>query len=282
MNAIPDTSTRRRAELADFLRSRRSKLSPVQVGLPLGRRRRVRGLRREETAELAGISVTWYTWLEQGRDISISRDTIERLSTALRLEGRDREHLFLLTGNTPPLEPSPDTQQSNDLIYKTLESLNPNPAYLLNGRWDVLAWNRTAACVFTDFEQILPYERNIVWLTFDRSTAFSKLFVDWERYARCVLGNFRVDSSLHTAKPDWTELISRLAGASNKFKEWWPNHEIAAPEGYRKELLHPTAGLLTLEAIHLQVQESADQRIVLYLPSEGTDTRRRLAKLSAG
>lgn len=279
MGADSNMHPSRRAELADFLRSRRAKISPSQVGLPTGRRRRVRGLRREEIAELADISVTWYTWLEQAREITVSRETIERLSSALKLEGRDREHLFLLTGNTPPLSPADPVLQPDDLIEKTLDSLNPNPAYLLNGRWDVLAWNRAAALVFGDFQQVAEAERNIVWLTFQRRSVFSRLFVDWDRYARCVLGNFRVDSSLHVGKPEWAELIQRLNQTSTVFSGWWPNHEIAAPEGYRKELLHPVAGLLTLEAIHLHVQESQELKIVLYLPSEGTDTRERLAAL---
>lgn len=278
MLAYPHTAEKRR-ELADFLRTRRARLSPSHVGLPAGRRRRVVGLRREEVAELADISTTWYTWLEQGRAVSVSTETLERLVSAFRLDGREREHLFLLAGfPAPPIHAGTEVKILA-LVQQALDGMTPNPAYLLNTRWDILAWNDAASRVFGDFGAIPEAERNIVWLTFKRSSYFSSLFVDWTRYAHCVLGNFRVDSSTHAGDPLWSKLIHALMTESRDFAAWWPNHEIAAPLSYRKEILHPKAGLLTLEPLHLDVQQASELKIVLYLPSSNTETEERLRLL---
>lgn len=252
---------------------------PAQAGLPMRRRRRVAGLRREEVAELAGISATWYTWLEQGRPINVSPDTLERLAAVLQLTGREREHLFLLAGHTAPPAPAESAQEVLDLVQQALESMNPNPSYVLNPRWDLVAWNRAAVRVFGDFAALPPAERNIVWLTFRRESFFSRLFVGWDRYARCVLGNFRVDSTAHVDDPRWASLTGALQQESAEFAAWWPDHAIAAPEAYRKEIMHPEVGALSLEPLHLEVQHPSRLKIVTYLPSPGTETAERLRRL---
>lgn len=278
--AVRDRSAlRRRAELADFLLTRRARLAPADVGLPNGRRRRVAGLRREEVAELAGISATWYTWMEQGRAVNVSIETLDRLAGVLSLDGREREHLFLLAGHAAPPAPSEGSQQVMGLVRQTLDSLNPTPAYLLNQRWDILAWNRAATRVFGDFGAIEEARRNVVWLTFQRDSSFGRLFVDWDRYARCVLGSFRADSSAHVGDSRWSALTGALIAESPVFADLWPNHEVAAPLMYRKELRHETAGLLTLEPLHLDVPAPAGLKIVVYLPCTDTDTPEKLRQL---
>jgi transcriptional regulator with XRE-family HTH domain len=269
----------RRTELANFLRNRRARLAPAKAGIPLGRRRRVAGLRREEVADLAGISATWYTWLEQGRAINASSDALERLASVLQLEGREREHLFLLAGHPAPTEPTETESHMMALIQQTLDNMNPSPAYVLNNRWDLMAWNDAASAVFGDFGQVPEEERNIVWLTFQRESPFSKVFVDWDRYARCVVGNFRVDSTLYVGDARWADLTSRLVRESSVFAALWPSHEVAAPIAYRKEMNHPEAGLLTFEPIHLDVQHPSRLKIVSYLSCPDTKTAARLVKL---
>ena len=134
-----------RETVSEFLRTRRARITPQSAGLPAyGGNRRVPGLRREEVAELAGISATWYTWMEQGRAVNVSVETLERLANVLSLDGREREHLFLLAGHAAPPAPAEGSQQAMGLVRQTLDSLNPTPAYLLNQRWDILAWNRAA------------------------------------------------------------------------------------------------------------------------------------------
>ncbi|WP_321476489.1 helix-turn-helix transcriptional regulator [uncultured Paludibaculum sp.] len=278
MNPTEQAAQSRR-ELGDFLRTRRAHLLPAKAGVAARRRRRVAGLRREEVAELADISVTWYTWLEQGRPVNVSTGTLERLASVFNLVGREREHLFLLAGHMAPPPVPESAQKIMNLVRQVLESMNPNPAYVLNQRWDILGWNRAAARVFGDFGAISEAERNIVWMTFQRDSFFSRLFVDWDRYAHCVLGNFRVDSTAHVNDPGWSSLKQALLRESPEFAEWWPNHEIAAPEAYRKELLHPVAGLLTFEPLHLDVQHPSQLKIVSYLPCLDTDTAARLQKL---
>lgn len=228
---------------------------------------------------MAGISTTWYTWLEQGREINVSAPTLERLSSVLQLNIREREHLFLLAGHEAPQAAVVSTQEAMALVRLAITSMNPNPAYVLNPRWDVVEWNRAAELVFGDFSKLPVSERNIVWLTFCRGSHFRALFQDWERYARCVLGNFRVDSTRYVDHPEWVELTGKLLAESPEFAAWWPDHAIAAPDTYIKELSHAAAGRLCLEPLHLDVQLPSQLMIVTYLPSPGSGTDERLRSL---
>jgi transcriptional regulator with XRE-family HTH domain len=264
--------TERRKELANFLRNRRARLAPAKAGIPSTKRRRVVGLRREEVAGLAGISATWYTWLEQGRAINASIEALARLASVLQLEGREREHFYLLAGHPFPHEVEEVESKIMRLIQQTLDSMSPSPAWLINTRWDILAWNNAATAVFGDFGMIPEHERNIVWQTFQRQSPFSRVFVDWERFARCVVGNFRVDSTLYVGEKRWSTLTSRLSLESPAFAALWADHEVAAPTPYIKQVNHPQEGLLSFEPIHLDVQHPSRVKIVLYLPCPTTNT----------
>ena len=268
----------RRTQLADFLQTRRARLEPAQVGLPKGSRRRVPGLRREEVAELADIGVTWYTWLEQARPVNVSPQTLEQLAQALHLDPQEREHLFLLAGQSPPL-PSPSGELITASQRQVLDSLEPNPAYITSLRWDVLAWNRTASLVFGDFELKSLPERNLMWLTFTEQ-AMRQLFMNWTGFARCLLLHFRADYGRSTGDPRWAELVAALQRVSPEFREWWSCHDVARPLDWQKELDHPVLGKLLLDSSTFAVHPTGNLRLVVYTPAAGTDTANKLTEAS--
>src|SRR5437868_5837754 len=156
----------RRQALADFLRQRRARLSPTDVGLPPGFRRRTPGLRREEVAQLANMGTSWYVWLEQGRDVHPSAQVLESLAQALRLTLNERRHLFLLAGQPLPPRAFPLEESASPTLQRVLDDLNPNPAYIMGRRWDYLAWNKAANGLFSISEATSPYTRNLLWRVF--------------------------------------------------------------------------------------------------------------------
>jgi len=268
----------RRAELADFLRRRRAALQPDDVGLPGGGRRRTPGLRREEVALLAGVGTTWYTWLEQGREVRASLDVLEALAGALRLTPAERTHLILLGRGeaAPPLAPPPE--KASPAMRRLVESLDPTPAYLLGRRWDYLAWNRAATALFGDFGEIPRGARNHLWQMFmdpHRRT----LLPDWPAHSRLVVAKFRADSARQLGDPAFDELIAALTQASPEFARAWKRHEVAQSVQGRKELRHPDAGPLQFEHAGFHPSEAPDQRLILYSPVPGTGTAEKLAEL---
>lgn len=263
-------------ELADFLRTRRAKLTPDRVGLPPGLRRRVPGLRREEVAELAEISVTWYTWLEQARSVTVSPNALIRIAQALQLDRHEQEHLFLLAGQSPPpssLVPKQVTQP----IRQVLKSLEPNPAYLVDSRWNLLAWNSAAISVFGDFSVFPPSECNLMWLAFTNS-AMQELFVNWSEFAHCLLVHYRADYAQNASDRQWNELVVTLQQASSQFRQWWKSHDVARPQE-AQELNHPVVGKLILDSVSFQVYPAANLRLTVYTPKADIDTL-KLRKLS--
>src|SRR5947209_4633776 len=186
----------RRQVLAAFLRQRRARLSPADVGLPPGIRRRTAGLRREEVAQLANIGTSWYVWLEQGRDVHPSAQVLESLAQALRLTVNERRHLFLLAGQAlPPPLVSPEEESASLALQQMLDDLNPTPAYVMGRRYDYLAWNTAADGLFSLSEASPPYGRNLVWRLFTSPTMQAQ--PNWEQLARGTLGEFRSASARH-------------------------------------------------------------------------------------
>ena len=160
------TYNEQRSQLANFLRTRRSHLSPPEVGLPRTARRKTSGLRREEVAQLAGVGVTWYTWLEQGRDIHVSTQVLDSLAQTLRLTPAEKAHLFLLAGQTSPLHPAPQHEHVSPFLCRFLNHIGNSPAYIMGRRWDVLAWNQASCRIIVDFATMLIEERNIMRIIF--------------------------------------------------------------------------------------------------------------------
>jgi transcriptional regulator with XRE-family HTH domain len=271
---------RRREELADFLRTRRASLQPEDVGLPNGGRRRTPGLRREEVALLAGVGTTWYTWLEQGRDVRASLDVLDALSRALRLTPAERTHLVLLgRGEEPPPLKQP-AERASATLRRLIGNLGPNPAFILGRRWDYLAWNPATAALFGDLGSVPRAARNHVWLTF-MDPARRELFTDWERSYPRLVAKFRADSAHHLGDPAFEELIQALRDSSPEFCKAWALHEVASGGEGRKELRHPEVGMLVFEHAVLHPTDTPEQRLILYSPLPDHDTPAKLAELLA-
>jgi transcriptional regulator with XRE-family HTH domain len=267
-------------ELAHFLRTRRESLRPHEVGLPGGGRRRTPGLRREEVAQLAGVGTTWYTWLEQGRDVRASASVLEALAQALALTPAERAHLMLL-GRGEEVTPLPGPSETLEpTIKRMVDGLAPHPACVLGRRWDFLAWNAAYAAVFTDPLQLPAGRRNAIWSVF-MDPARRRLHTDWERGTRNIVARFRADSARHLGEPDYQDLINALIEGSPEFRDLWSRHEVATTAVGRKTLRHPTAGKLVFEHAVFRLEESPDRRLILYTTLPTADTPKKLAKLLA-
>jgi transcriptional regulator with XRE-family HTH domain len=253
-----------RGGLGDFLRSRREKLPPEAVGLGGGRRRRTPGLRREEVAELAGISVDWYTRLEQGRAVSPSSSTIDALARALGLSKTDHAHLRALARDAHRRAFS--REKVPDALRHLVESLD-RPAYIIGQRWDVLAWNAAAVDIFTDFERLAEEDRNIlVYMLLDPDAR--RLFgPGWASEARRMLAEFRVTHDLWSGDPAFVDLLQRLWQESREFAMWWEAHDIRGVAAGQKLLNHPRKGLLRFEHASFQANDDPALKLVIYTPA---------------
>jgi transcriptional regulator with XRE-family HTH domain len=264
-----------RAELAEFLRARRDAVTPEHVGLPRGGgHRRTPGLRREEVAMLAGVSVTWYTWLEQGRRINASPDVLAAIGRALRLEEAGIEHLKALAQPSP--SPVPGPQEAPSALVRLIESMEPAPAYVLGPRWEFLAWNGAQARLYPRMGELQGLERNLLWVLFaDPYT--HHLIVDWDIHARQALAEFRAATTAHRGDPEFIELVGKLQSESDEFAAWWPEHVVSQFETRLRRFEHPAAGLLTFEYQQLAPVEWPGLRVVCQLPVPGDDSAERLA-----
>jgi len=269
----------RRAALALFLRTRRERISPELVGLPAGTRRRTPGLRREELALLAGVGATWYTWLEQGRAITVSEQVLESLARVLRLNADERTHLFILARQQLPIDPLPLTQTIDSALQLVLDTMGIYPTWILSSRWDVIAWNQAACRIWGDFSVMAPRERHILWLLFT-DPHFRAMAVDWERDAQLFLALFRASTQRYVGEAWLTTLVNDLKRASPAFREWWPRYAIQGVQAEHKHLNHPLVGLLVLQAKTFQIADHPDLQMIVYTPVLGTDTAAKLALLS--
>jgi hypothetical protein len=266
----------RRQELAGFLRSRRERIAPEQVGLPPAARRRTPGLRREEVATLAGVGVTWYTWLEQGRDINASPQVLDAVARTLLLDPHERDHLFRLA-DTPDGSGQGDCASLPPTAQLLLDKLEPFPACVRNARFDVLAWNPA-------YEQMVgslgdgPFEeRNSLWRMFTSPRCRASM-LDWEEGTRRMVAEYRSAMAAHVAEPAWKCLVSRLTKVSPEFTELWERHEVASPENLTKRYLHPEVGLLRLNYTHLWLGQRLGTRMTTYTPADD-ETHERLREL---
>lgn len=258
----------RRQALADFLRKRRACLSPVDVGLPPGLRRRTPGLRREEVAQLANIGTSWYIWLEQGRDVHPSAQVLESLAQALKLTLNERRHLFLLAGQALPAHAFPTEEHVSPALQHVLDGLDPAPAYVMGRRWDYLAWNKAADVIFSLSEASSPYERNLIWRIFTYPSR--REHPDRERMTRAVLAEFRTASARYPGDAWFEALIDDLKAVSPEFCRLWPHHDAPVTLDGHKRIEHPVLGFLEFEHITLQMPSDPDIRIMIYTPIEQT------------
>ncbi len=257
----------RARELADLLRSRRDRLQPADVGLPAGQRRRTKGLRREEVAQLAGVSTTYYTFLEQGRDLRPSWEVLEAISRALRLGPAERAHVHTLGSGTPkpPLPRAAETLPP--AVSALVDRMDPYPAYVTGRYWDVLASNRAARLLWADWPALAAAERNMLWWTFTDQAARS-ILVDWEPEAQAQLARFRAAAGKHPEDPAFGALIERLRNASPEFRASWPRHEVAPLSSGTKRLRHPALGEITFTHVVLTLADNPEQKLVTFAASE--------------
>ena len=271
----------RRREAGEFLRSRRERLVPSDVGLPDGFRRRTPGLRREEVAMLAGVGTTWYTWLEQGRDVRPSEDVLAAIARALRLDSAELRHLYVLHDRPPPAARAPQPERIGEPLLRMLNGLNGQPAYVLGRRWDVLAWNAAAVAVYGDYARLEGDARNTLHLLF-ADPAHRRLLVDWEAVARASLAMFRADFARYAGDPDFDRLVVGLTRLSSEFAAWWPQREVATPlAGLHKRIDQPSAGRMLFEYSSYGVGEPPEMRLIVFTPLEEDGTR-KLERLLRG
>ena len=268
----------RRQDLADFLRTRRMRLSPEQVGLIGGGRRRTPGLRREEVAQLAHVGISWYTLLEQGRDIHPSKEVLHNIADALQFTPDERQHLFLLADQNFFDSHAPDEQVS-PALRRVLDSLTPVPAFIMGSRWNYLAWNITAEDIFQISRSVPPYGDNAVWRMFADPLSLQIHSPKWEQVAQKVLAEFRADS-VRFADEEWFKrLIVDLQRVSPEFRTWWPRHDVRGRADARKDMMHPLVGHLMFEHTTLQVPTMPELKIMIYTPLPETDTLEKLQQL---
>lgn len=269
----------RRRELSDFLRTRRDRLTPADVGLPNGDRRRTLGLRREEVAMLANVSTTWYTFLEQGRNIRVSEQVLENIAAALQLASEERTHLFMLALQQPPPEKPVQLEVVSSTLQLVLDRFDAvGPAYITGSRWDILAWNQSACILFGDFNAMSNRERNFIWFFFTNEV-HRLMLIDWENHAQFIVSKFRSITSRYLGDEKLTELIEDLQRVSPEFREWWSHHDVYARNEGRKEYKHPTVGRLVFEYTVFQPEGSLDLRLVMYTPLPEADTPEKFQRL---
>lgn len=266
-----------RLELARFLKDRRARLGPEDVGLVKGRRRRTPGLRREEVAQLADISVEWYKWLEQAREVRASAQTLERIGHALRLEPAEVRHLLLLSGHTrDEYGRFAEGEGVSTTLQRVLDELLPCPAYIHGRRWDVLAWNQAANLVLGDFNALGGMERNCLYMGLLGS--LRDMIPDWEDHAKGMVAAFRAAYAPYRGEPWFDELISALSLHSSEFARWWNEPTVRGWRDGVKRFHHPKLGELVFEhaGFDLADERLTSLRLVIMLPSEDADTRTKL------
>ena len=275
-------SEERRREIADFLKTRRMRRQPEELGLPRGRRRRTPGLRREEVAAAAGVSAEWYTWLEQARDVRPSAQVLTRIGTALRLEPNETRHLLTLGGYAVPASGSdlPRSVSVSLRLQRLIDQMDFGPAWVFGERWDIVAWNRAASVIHGDLAGLQGIERNALYQLFlgDRMRS---MLVDWDTHGRMCVAKLRSAYASRVDDPWFNELVTLLRTRSEQFEAWWNQNDIETSQEGVKHYEHPEAGRLVFDYSVLDVldERMSSLRLVAYVPAPGTGTREKMIKL---
>ncbi|WP_199615791.1 helix-turn-helix transcriptional regulator [Paenibacillus alkalitolerans] len=274
----------RRQELGRFLRSRRERLTPQDAGLNHAgnSRRRTKGLRREEIAALAGISLPWYTSLEQGRDINVSDSVLDSLARVLQLNKDERKHLYFLAA---PRRKSAKTSAETPTVPVSLQfmmdQLSHCPAYISDEKMNLVAWNALASAVFGPFERAEGKERNMLWRMF-MLPSYRSMFISWDTLAGSLLGEFRAMYSRNISDQWYQSFIGELSASSPEFASLWESYEVVCTSQYPRVMKHPEAGLLNLSTWLFPVQESNGRYLTIFIPDQSDGSVERLATLAAG
>ncbi|MEV0903714.1 helix-turn-helix domain-containing protein [Streptomyces hokutonensis] len=278
----PDRPLDQRAELSEFLRTRRARLKPEDVGLPdFGRHRRVPGLRREELAQLAGVSVAYYTRLEQGNGRNVSAEVLDAIARALRLSDAESSHLtHLAKPKRHKKKSSAPAQHVRAPLRQLLDSIDTVPAYISGRRTDILVWNRMAAAVFGDWSELPPQERNWARLVFLRPE-YRDLFVEWEQKAADIVSMLRMDAGYCPDDPRLSALVGELSVKSEEFRRLWATHDVKEKTYGVKRLLHPLVGDLTLHFEGFRLSDGSEQILVTYHAEPGSPSADALRLLAS-
>ncbi|MEV6052240.1 helix-turn-helix transcriptional regulator [Streptomyces sp. NPDC052107] len=272
----------RRAELSEFLRSRRARLKPEDVGLPdFGRHRRVPGLRREELAQVAGVSVAYYTRLEQGNGRNVSAEVLDSIARALRLSDAEHAHLtHLAKPKSHKKKPAARQQQIRVALRQLLDTMDGVPAYVVGRRSEILAWNRMAAAVFGDWAELPAGERNWARLVFLRPD-YRELFIDWEQKAIDIVCALRMDAGCHPDDPKLSALVGELSVKSEEFRRLWATHDVKEKSHGVKRLHHPLVGDLSLNFESFRLPDDSEQSLITYHAEPGSPTADSLRLLAS-
>ncbi|MEU1148490.1 helix-turn-helix domain-containing protein [Streptomyces sp. NPDC005863] len=254
-----------RAELSEFLRTRRARLQPQDVGLPdFGRHRRVPGLRREELAQLAGVSVAYYTRLEQGNGRNVSAEVLDAIARALRLTDAEHAHLtHLAKPKAHKKKKAVRPQHMRPALQQLLDSVTGVPAYVVGRRTDILGWNAMAAALFGDWGELAPKERNWARICF-LDPRSRELFTDWEQKASDIVSYLRMDAGCYPNDPELSSLVGELSVKSEEFRGLWATHDVREKGHGVKQMRHPLVGELTLSYETLRLPDDCDQQMVMY------------------
>jgi len=267
-----------RGELAAFLRSRRRQLAPETVGLQVTGQRRTPGLRREEVSLLSGVSLTWYTWLEQGRDISPSRQVMSALARTLRLSAAEHAYVLQLTRyeHEVPLASAPVPFPAH--VQRLLDALGDSPAFATTPHWSIVGWNRAYSAFYPHVGTTPEAELNLLWLVFT-DPYVRELLVDWPTDSRRFLTQFRAEAGPRIHQPAFAGLVERLSQVSEHFRLGWASHDVEQFASSQRRFEHPRVGTLLLEHHRLDVSNSPDLQVVVYTAAENSDTAAKLAEL---
>ncbi|MEU7318347.1 helix-turn-helix transcriptional regulator [Streptomyces sp. NPDC007083] len=264
---------RRRSELAAFLRSRRARVSPADVGMPAGLRRRTPGLRREEVAQLSGVGVTWYTWLEQGRPINASAQVLDAVARTLRLDEAERDHLYHLAEVPRPPAPERLAEAVDPEVHRILDAMDPMPAVVYNGRYDVLAANAGYRALFPMVDLVGQPERNVLWQQFVAMPPCCCALLDREAELSLMVATLRGSYGRHVGEAAWEEFLARMCEASAEFSTLWRSGDVAPPGARVKMVQHASVGRLRLSSTSLQISGASEARIVAYVPHDDESER---------
>lgn len=257
---------RTRHELGAFLRKRRESLSPLDVGLAAGTRRRTPGLRREEVAALAGVGLTWYTWLEQGRAISVSAAFLDNVARALKLDLTERRHLFMLAHHRPPEATPRHWTTLPPFLRRLIDDMAGRPAHVLNLRWDAVGWNAASDRLF-GFAARAESERNMLWMLFS-DDILSKRIADWDHQAPRIVASFRRDYALAPEDEAMMELVDTLRSVSPGFRDLWERHDVHGCCQGKRSFIIDGIGRLRYEHASFTVDDERNLRLVVYAPIE--------------
>ncbi|MCE7048298.1 MmyB family transcriptional regulator [Streptomyces purpurascens] len=267
-------------ELGEFLKARRAELSPSDVGLRGGERRRVRGLRREEVALLAAISTEYYTRIEQGR-LQASAPLLDEISQVLRLNEAQRIYLAELAAKqTVRPSASGDRQQVDTQLQRMLDDLTATPAFVIGRRTDILGWNQLAAAVWTDFGRYPEQERVFLRLLFTEPW-MRELYADWEEVTRLAIAHLRMESARYPGEPRLAALVEELSARDAQFRQWWTEHDVAMRDKGTKKLRHPVVGELTLDWNTLTCGTDPEQHIIVWNAEPGSPSHDALRLLAS-